>query len=424
MIEASFIESVNVSNSASQGQKINDRVEPQSEFSNVFEQKLNEIDAKSRESKRDNKTESKAESRNPLSEIEEASRETLEKESKLDKKSDKFDFNKLKKSVEQLVENGSLKKEANKLAEDSDKLSAGIAALKAESLKEQKKLKDSTNPEKITKAEKEKLSFKEETIELSELDLPKIKEESKQANPIPLETKVEATSILQDNDLNLEIKADSIKIEKTTQSADKKIEITDLRDFFDIKKGSASEKADIRELKPSAKEDMVFNLEKILDADTSPTTDKKGFIQKFDNFLKAEGMQEIVTKAKFILKNNDRGEINLHLRPENLGNVKISMQLNDNSITGKIIVENLAVRQLFESNMLSLQKAFEEKGFTFGNFELSYGGEDSQQKEHQSRDNHFFNENNILKTKTSVVEESFDRLSIYQDGYKKIDMVI
>jgi flagellar hook-length control protein FliK len=178
-------------------------------------------------------------------------------------------------------------------------------------------------------------------------------------------------------------------------------------------------------------EQLVLDMGAAVDSDSSSATDtqmtKKSFMSKFESFMKAQGNQEIVNKAKVILSNNNAGEIRLHLRPDNMGSVKVLLKLNDNTITGKIIVENSAVRQAFESNMDSFQKAFEEKGFSFAGMDVS-SGNDGKAGEQEHPDNAFFNKKNrgnlVLNNKSVEAEEGFDRLSKYTNDNRRIDMVV
>ncbi|MBN1649378.1 MAG: flagellar hook-length control protein FliK [Spirochaetales bacterium] len=72
---------------------------------------------------------------------------------------------------------------------------------------------------------------------------------------------------------------------------------------------------------------------------------------------------EIVKQTRFIIDSDSKGEIRLVLKPEHLGNVRIRINLEDNHIAGKILVENNTVKEAFQQNMRHLQDAFRENGF-------------------------------------------------------------
>ncbi len=80
---------------------------------------------------------------------------------------------------------------------------------------------------------------------------------------------------------------------------------------------------------------------------------------------------DIVRAARLVIRNRDSGEIRLHLKPESLGSVRISLQMQDGHIAGRIIVDNQTVREAFEQNLASLQRAFQESGLEASGVEVS-----------------------------------------------------
>ena len=87
-------------------------------------------------------------------------------------------------------------------------------------------------------------------------------------------------------------------------------------------------------------------------------------------FLKTSGAFEIVRSAKFILKDNDRGQIKLILKPEHLGEVRIDIQLDNNRIGGTILVDNKEVEEAFLQTMEDLKAAFVSNGFESPVFQI------------------------------------------------------
>ncbi|MDC7235763.1 MAG: flagellar hook-length control protein FliK [Spirochaetales bacterium] len=93
-----------------------------------------------------------------------------------------------------------------------------------------------------------------------------------------------------------------------------------------------------------------------------------------DRQLQDKGTQELTKNIRFVLKDNKEGEIKLILKPEALGKVRINLNLNENNIVGKIIVENNSVRQAFMNNLADLTKALEDSGFSSASLDVSVGG--------------------------------------------------
>ncbi len=99
--------------------------------------------------------------------------------------------------------------------------------------------------------------------------------------------------------------------------------------------------------------------------------------------LLAERMQEawngeIVQSARIVLRDGDSGTIRLRLRPESLGNVKIELNLADNNISGRIVVESDEAKSAFERNMSELSDAFRRGGFESASLQVSVGSGSGQ----------------------------------------------
>ena len=79
---------------------------------------------------------------------------------------------------------------------------------------------------------------------------------------------------------------------------------------------------------------------------------------------------QIVRQTGIILKNNNRGEIRLVLKPEQLGKLRIRIQLDDNRLTGRIFVTNAIVKEALDNDLESLYRAFKQNGFDAEEFEV------------------------------------------------------
>jgi flagellar hook-length control protein FliK len=92
--------------------------------------------------------------------------------------------------------------------------------------------------------------------------------------------------------------------------------------------------------------------------------------------LRAMAGSELVKTTGIILRDGG-GEIRLVLKPESLGSVRIRMNLVDNGIEGRIIVDTLAVKQVFDGNIDALEKALTAQGFQSASIEVSVGGQNA-----------------------------------------------
>lgn len=94
---------------------------------------------------------------------------------------------------------------------------------------------------------------------------------------------------------------------------------------------------------------------------------------------------EIVRNGSIILRDGNAGTINLVLHPEELGNVRISLELNDRMVSAQIRVASEEAFQAFKESIASLKQAFADSGFDTGAFDLSWGGNGQQQGGQQSQ---------------------------------------
>ena len=89
---------------------------------------------------------------------------------------------------------------------------------------------------------------------------------------------------------------------------------------------------------------------------------------------------DFVQAGKIVLRDNSAGEIRLHLRPENLGAVKINLELSEGKrVTGTVTVASKEAYDAFEKNLDNLAKEFKENGFEFAEFNLDWSGFSGQE---------------------------------------------
>jgi len=118
-----------------------------------------------------------------------------------------------------------------------------------------------------------------------------------------------------------------------------------------------------------------------------PGTSFEGLRNALVQQLRENGNGEIVRQAQIVLRNNDSGQIRLTLKPEHLGSVRISLNLHDGHIGGRIIVENTTVKEVFDQNLGELSRAFQQQGLQTGSLEVSVansGGEHGRQEDSRS----------------------------------------
>ncbi|RPJ06092.1 MAG: flagellar hook-length control protein FliK [Spirochaetaceae bacterium] len=129
---------------------------------------------------------------------------------------------------------------------------------------------------------------------------------------------------------------------------------------------------------------------------------------------------EMVKHTGIILKNNGEGEINLVLKPESLGSVRVKLSLEDNNIVGRIFVENNTVKQILESNLDDLSNSFYNQGFGKSVIDVFVQGEGSQNQ------NAGEDKDNVLKfanSRTEYLDPAFSCQEIAPD-YEYVNIVL
>jgi flagellar protein FlbC len=239
---------------------------------------------------------------------------------------------------------------------------------------------------------------------------------------------------------------------KADRSSKPQVTVLDLRRQTDSKKGQAAKDAQasgeagiaskdaIREIKASP--DSGSTLVRELSVEARGTGESGSLTQarsdadlasggKDFQSLLAERMRdqwngEIVQSAHIVLRDGDAGTIRLRLKPESLGNVKIELNLSDNNISGKIVVESDEAKTAFEKNMNDLADAFKQGGFDSARLEVSVGsgsggGAQSQGGRGDAPSDPFFSER--LRSAVSSPADPATAASAYAHRGSSVDIL-
>ncbi len=123
---------------------------------------------------------------------------------------------------------------------------------------------------------------------------------------------------------------------------------------------------------------------------------------------------KIVKQSSVILKDSGAGEIKLILKPEQLGKVRIKLNMQDNRISGNIIVDNASVKEIFESNLQNLERAFRENGFDTAALNVSVGGDSSGSGSREK--------SNDITKQIKLIDKSIPM--VYAESENLIDLVV
>ncbi|MGL4987036.1 MAG: flagellar hook-length control protein FliK [Treponemataceae bacterium] len=135
--------------------------------------------------------------------------------------------------------------------------------------------------------------------------------------------------------------------------------------------------------------------------------------------------QSFVKTGLITLRDGNAGSINLILRPEELGNVKINLELADKVLTGKIVVASEEAYNAFKNNLDSLKAAFAESGFEGAGFELSWGGGQNENN-HQEDNKNIFGDvyQEAQPFFADYSEDSAYSFGYYSSNYSTVNVMI
>lgn len=188
-------------------------------------------------------------------------------------------------------------------------------------------------------------------------------------------------NLMQKND-NANLISKDTKIKKADKKLSDVISVTDLR-TAKADEASGSKKSQMTAtIKQTANDSATMTLDlnsqaekNILSLD-SQTAGAQGsnFQAMLENQI-FENSADFVKAGKIVLKDNDVGNIDLILHPASLGNVKISLELSDKVITGKILVSSQEALEAFNATQESLKAAFIESGFDGASFDVAFANQ-------------------------------------------------
>ena len=125
---------------------------------------------------------------------------------------------------------------------------------------------------------------------------------------------------------------------------------------------------------------------------------------------------DIVRHASMALRDGGEATIRLALKPDALGNVKIHLELTENKITGRIVVESEEALNAFKKEIASLEQAFKDSGFTNADLNLSLAA-DSRNAEGQAQGADLWTPQNVASRYDDSSLDSADQETLPVDVF-------
>jgi len=129
------------------------------------------------------------------------------------------------------------------------------------------------------------------------------------------------------------------------------------------------------------------NLTGFKNMDIKNHTSAKTTKNNFNNIIKKNNILNQI-KDKVNIKNlNNKNQIEIKLKPDSLGKMKINLSMEANKIVGKILVENNAVQNYLENNLQELKNNLLSKGLQVDNFNIESENKNHNQNQNQNNQN-------------------------------------
>ena len=283
-------------------------------------------------------------------------------------------------------ENQSLPKQASK-TDDKKSLPQTDTAKKTE-LKEAKNFE--LKKEELENPAKESVEVNEELANLvaSNTDISAAVNDEKQTAPDLLkENKDLETASIETEFSSKSLSKDNFAETKTAE----KITVVDMRTKVEEKASEPQEKNPKTNVKlefnneNSATVTMELNQqaagENILSLDNQTAASTGSDFQAMVSNQIQANAPDFVRAGTILLKDNDKGTINLVLHPDDLGNVKIHLSMDGKTLSAHITVNTKEALEVFKDNAQTLREAFAKSGFETANFDVSYNGSSNGQNQ-------------------------------------------
>lgn len=146
----------------------------------------------------------------------------------------------------------------------------------------------------------------------------------------------------------------------------------------------------IKFLNDKAKQQSQEDILGFKDGKLNKSNNNQNNISQFKSMIKENDVLKQV-KDKINIKNlTNKNQVEIKLKPESLGKLKIQLSVESNKLIGKILVENNQVQNFLENNLQNLKNNLISKGLQVDQFSVESDNEDPGNHQNNQNSNNGF----------------------------------
>jgi len=130
---------------------------------------------------------------------------------------------------------------------------------------------------------------------------------------------------------------------------------------------------------------------------------------------------EVIKEIKSFLEQGSKSTMTLKITPENLGSIKISVDMVNNVVQANIDVDNDSIKQVVQTNLESLKQSLNSSGVNLSTISVNISSSDQQQQQQRTITNSRKRNFNMKNIVTSDDQESAATQKIL--GYNSYDYI-